>query len=579
MKDYRVLLHQILSERFDEEELRTLCFYLGIKYEDRPGRGKTAKARELVAYLERHGLIPDCIEVGRRLRTDICWTPVQRALETVQQDTTDSLDVADPLGDSASWLSFFNSVLSDQRIVRAMRIEPYQDLYAGDLLLEDVVEELLGDAHCSCLVISGEAGSGKSAFLRRLVNHWAEVGQFEMQEAQRHREFGPPSGWIPIYFPLRAAAIPDEHSLSRALLHQTNRHAALWVDDSQTPGQFFKHPKLHWLLCLDGLDEVWDLGSQRELLTALRSFKRHHPRVKIILTTRPDVNVPSDFRKVEISVLSREQVLAYASSYIDKDYDAYEELITVLEVEPELWDLCAIPAYLEAAIGLLARTSPHDLEEVGHQFTDFSDDVAVTVESPASQDLTQPQTGIANLPKVEEESLILDQPIVDKVEQGSRREFEQAEDDSAGPLPGLLLYRMFTHLWKREEERRVLPAMDTGAWWDRTGELAMWMDGHRTRVRESKALEYLSDREGLQWILSLGVLRGRRNWFRFANQLTQSFFAAVFLEPFVKEGIIEEAQPYVDRCTERFRGRIQELLGQIIYEDSDVLFTEVNHEC
>lgn len=46
-------LHQVLQARFDREELRTLCFDLGISYDDLRGEGRSAKARELVLYMSR----------------------------------------------------------------------------------------------------------------------------------------------------------------------------------------------------------------------------------------------------------------------------------------------------------------------------------------------------------------------------------------------------------------------------------------------------------------------------------------------------------------------------------------------
>jgi hypothetical protein len=50
-----VRLHQVLSTRFDQEELRTLCFKLGVAYDDLRGEGRDAKARELVGYMHRRG--------------------------------------------------------------------------------------------------------------------------------------------------------------------------------------------------------------------------------------------------------------------------------------------------------------------------------------------------------------------------------------------------------------------------------------------------------------------------------------------------------------------------------------------
>lgn len=58
-----------LTERVDEEELRTLCFDLDIEYDNLRGEGKAAKVRELVALMEREG------RVGR-LRQ---WLETQKA--------------------------------------------------------------------------------------------------------------------------------------------------------------------------------------------------------------------------------------------------------------------------------------------------------------------------------------------------------------------------------------------------------------------------------------------------------------------------------------------------------------------
>lgn len=64
-------LRVILVERFDEGELRTLCFDLEIDYDSLPGKGKADKARELLAYLERRHRISDLVEYIRARRPDI----------------------------------------------------------------------------------------------------------------------------------------------------------------------------------------------------------------------------------------------------------------------------------------------------------------------------------------------------------------------------------------------------------------------------------------------------------------------------------------------------------------------------
>jgi hypothetical protein len=69
----RTKLRQLLSTHFDEEELRTLCFDLGMSYDDLRGEGVPHKARELVAYLERRGRIPELVTLGKRERPHLDW--------------------------------------------------------------------------------------------------------------------------------------------------------------------------------------------------------------------------------------------------------------------------------------------------------------------------------------------------------------------------------------------------------------------------------------------------------------------------------------------------------------------------
>lgn len=79
----RAKLLQILATRFDEGELHTLCFGLGVDYGDLPESGKANKARALIAYLERHDRIAELVEFGRQLRPDIPWDEVDRVADAV----------------------------------------------------------------------------------------------------------------------------------------------------------------------------------------------------------------------------------------------------------------------------------------------------------------------------------------------------------------------------------------------------------------------------------------------------------------------------------------------------------------
>ncbi len=64
----RQQLFEQVDDAFNEEELKNLCFRLNVEYDSLPATGKTNKARELVAALERNGRIPELTRLIRELR-------------------------------------------------------------------------------------------------------------------------------------------------------------------------------------------------------------------------------------------------------------------------------------------------------------------------------------------------------------------------------------------------------------------------------------------------------------------------------------------------------------------------------
>lgn len=67
----RATLRHALTIAFSLEELVTLCFDMGIPYEDLGGDGKEAKVRQLILYCERHDLLVHLIEFVRQTRQDL----------------------------------------------------------------------------------------------------------------------------------------------------------------------------------------------------------------------------------------------------------------------------------------------------------------------------------------------------------------------------------------------------------------------------------------------------------------------------------------------------------------------------
>lgn len=72
--NYAAHLRQMLNEWFNEEEIRTLAFDLQVDYDSLPGRGKPAKARELVAELQRNGRIPELVAHCAEMRPHLDWS-------------------------------------------------------------------------------------------------------------------------------------------------------------------------------------------------------------------------------------------------------------------------------------------------------------------------------------------------------------------------------------------------------------------------------------------------------------------------------------------------------------------------
>lgn len=71
-----VALRQIITERFNLEELRTLCFDLGMDWDDLPARGKAGKVRELVDHFARRRSIEELVQFCERQRPDISWRDI-----------------------------------------------------------------------------------------------------------------------------------------------------------------------------------------------------------------------------------------------------------------------------------------------------------------------------------------------------------------------------------------------------------------------------------------------------------------------------------------------------------------------
>lgn len=66
-------LQQQIKEHFDLDEIKQLCFELGIHSDDLAGDTRKAKARELVKFGYRHGRIPEIVQLCSTERPNVKW--------------------------------------------------------------------------------------------------------------------------------------------------------------------------------------------------------------------------------------------------------------------------------------------------------------------------------------------------------------------------------------------------------------------------------------------------------------------------------------------------------------------------
>ncbi|GAB4121492.1 MAG: hypothetical protein Fur005_33830 [Roseiflexaceae bacterium] len=64
----RIKLRDLINATFSDAKIQDLCFDLGIDYENLPGSGKSAKARELVSYMERRSRLAELAQKVQQLR-------------------------------------------------------------------------------------------------------------------------------------------------------------------------------------------------------------------------------------------------------------------------------------------------------------------------------------------------------------------------------------------------------------------------------------------------------------------------------------------------------------------------------
>ena len=118
-------MNAILNERFDLEEIRELCFQLGVKFDDLKGEGLKAKILDLVQRFERNDKLRELAEAVQTAQPDLTLIPLDEDKHPGQQTKQIftlfiSAQHEDRLSSILSRLPVFSRLLPDMRVPVAL---------------------------------------------------------------------------------------------------------------------------------------------------------------------------------------------------------------------------------------------------------------------------------------------------------------------------------------------------------------------------------------------------------------------------------------------------------------------------
>lgn len=164
----------------------------------------------------------------------------------------------------------------------------------ADPSFEEMSVEKVADQNVNCILMTGEAGSGKSTAVLRVAY---KVAIDSIKNPDKYK------------VPVLVRAVDVEENSEGSLIEYLDRftrkigkagRACFSIDDLHSG---------RMVLFVDGLDEVSNHAAREEVLSRVNDFSAEYPKVKIILTARPyqfihELSVLAGYRRYQISPLN-----------------------------------------------------------------------------------------------------------------------------------------------------------------------------------------------------------------------------------------------------------------------------------
>ncbi len=314
-----VQLRQILNEKFNEEELKTLCFDLNIVYEDLGGSGRAANARELIAFVQRNGRIDELWEYVKGKRpltqtTDNLPSPLdepkwQADLEKYYASLKKRVgfvrilgrNEAEPLENVFTHMNMLDRPTAEQRYdIKKLMVE----FSPRDFGRFERTKRIAGDeavAVHSKLFILGKPGAGKTTFMKhtalRAIKH-------EIKK-------------VPIFVTLKELSDSGKEILP-FIVHQFQ------VYHFPQPQPFVQRVLNNGdaIVLFDGLDEVNLEDNKRDnLIQALNEFVYRYSDCPVLITCRVAATdyLFTQFEYVEMADFDEAQMERYIDHWFARD--------------------------------------------------------------------------------------------------------------------------------------------------------------------------------------------------------------------------------------------------------------------